>query len=194
MIKQAQDKIAWSLQTFGVSEENGEVLNDAFYARNQAMMEMYNFKMKVIEIDTYPHSTVRSSVMAGDDEYDAAFIAITHDRALFDGTYFNVYDLPHLELDKAWWNQAMQEALTFGGSLYFLSGDLIVSDDDGLQINIYNKALGEDFKIFRVGKCAALYAGGRRPCLHRNGRLHGTDRRIKPKSHRSRGGFCYCFE
>jgi len=147
VLKQAQDKIAWSLQTFGVSEENGEVLNDAIYARNQAMMEKYNFTMKEIEIDTYPHSTVRSSVMAGDDEYDAAFIAITHDRSPFDGTYFNVYDLPHLELDKVWWNHAMQEALTFGGSLYFLSGDLIVSDDDGLQINIYNKALGEDFKF-----------------------------------------------
>ena len=46
VLKQVQDKIAWSLQTFGVSEENGEVLNDAIYARNQTTMEKYNFTMK----------------------------------------------------------------------------------------------------------------------------------------------------
>ena len=147
VLKQAQDKIAWSLQTFGVSEENGEVLNDAIYARNQTMTEKYNFTMKEIEIDTLPHATIRSSVMAGDDDYDAALIAANHERSPFDGTYYNVYELPHLELDKVWWKRSMHDAMTLNDRLYVLAGDLIVSEDDGLQILIYNKDMGTDYKI-----------------------------------------------
>lgn len=145
IIKQAQDKIAWSLNLFGINESNGEVLNDAFYKRNQSLFEKYNFSITEFETQTNPVSTIRSSVLAGDDEYDAALVTFSSERNANDGTYYNLYDLPYLELDKSWWNQSMIEGLTINGKLYFISGDIIVSDDDGLMITVFSKALCEDY-------------------------------------------------
>lgn len=147
ILKQSQDKIAWSLNTFGVTEDNGEVLNDTFAKRNREVTEKYNFTIEETEIESTPINTIRQMVLADDDEYDAALIAFHTEKSANDGTYYNLYDLPYLDLTQDCWNQSLIRDLTSNGELYFLSGDIIVSDDDGLMINIYNKPLGEDYKF-----------------------------------------------
>ncbi len=147
VIKQNQDKIAWSLQTFGVLEDNGEVLNDTFAKRNREVGEKYNFTIVETLTDSSPAQTVRQSVLAGDDEYDVMLASFSSERNSSDGTYYDLFTLPHLDLERDCWNQSLINDLSVNGSLYFLSGDIIVSDDDGLMLNVYNKPLGEDYKF-----------------------------------------------
>ncbi len=145
LIKQRLDKIAWSLNLFGVSEANGEILNDAFYERNLLVGSQYHFSITETEIDSSPVETVKKSVLAGDDEYDAALIAMANEKNAGSGIYYNLYDLPNLDLERSWWNRQLIDDLTIRGTLYFISGDIIVSEDDGLMINIYNKEMGADY-------------------------------------------------
>ena len=147
VVKQSQDKIAWSLNTFGVLEDNGEVLNDTFAKRNREVGEKYNFTIAETMTDSSPAQTVRQSVLAGDDEYDVMLASFSAERNSSDGTYYDLFTLPHLELERGCWNQSLVRDLTVNGSLYFISGDIIVSDDDGLMLNVYNKPLGEDYKF-----------------------------------------------
>lgn len=147
VIKQRQDKVAWSLNTFGVLEDNGEVLNDAFAKRNRDIGEKYNFTIVETETDSTPVSTVRQSVLAGDDEYDVVLASFRAERNSSDETYYDLFKLPHLDLERDCWNQSLVRDLSVNGSLYFVSGDIIVSDDDGLMLNVYNKPLGEDYKF-----------------------------------------------
>ena len=147
VVKQRQDKILWSLNTFGVSEDNGEILNDTFAKRNREIGEKYNFSIIETETDSSPAAAIRKLVLAGDDEYDVALVNFNSERNSTDGTYFNVYDLPYLDLEMDCWNQSLVRDLTVNGKLCFLSGDIIVSEDDGLMIIVYNKPLGEDYKF-----------------------------------------------
>ena len=48
--KPIQDKILWSNVSFAVGEENGEVLNDALYARNVKTAEKYGFRLSDTEL------------------------------------------------------------------------------------------------------------------------------------------------
>jgi len=147
VIRQNPDKIAWSMPLFAPEEQNGEILNDEFYNRNQRAMEKYNFTISITSLDSDPKSTVRSSVLAGDDEYDMALIAINGEKSAYDGTYYNLYDLPYLDLERSWWNQSLVRDMTINGKLCFMTGDIIICENDAMMMYAYNRSLGDDFKI-----------------------------------------------
>ena len=73
--KIAQKNIAWVLVDMAVAEENGDVLNDVMYKRNQTMQEKHNFVITETEIDNAgtTFTTIRNMVNAGDDTYQVTF-------------------------------------------------------------------------------------------------------------------------
>lgn len=147
LLRQSPSLIGWSLNEFAPSEQTGEVLSDAFYTRNQKVTEQYNFKITVIDDDAQTKTIVRKSVLAGDDEYDAALIRIDEELSAYDGTYLNLLELPNLDLEKSWWSQSLIRDLTIGGKLPFITGDIIVCENDSMLMTLYNSALGKDFGI-----------------------------------------------
>ena len=145
--KQPQDKIAWSTVTFAVSEENGEVLNDAIVKRNRDMQEKYNFQMAELEF-TDPLSTMNQQIMAGDDEIDMFLIPLNKVNAVATAEYLvNWYDVPHVDLTGAWWDQDMQRDLDLGDGMFFMNGDIIFTVYDCLRVVYYCKNLAEDLKL-----------------------------------------------
>ena len=58
--KIAQENIPWVLVSFGVEEENGEILNDTIYARNRNVSEKNNFSISETEISGGTISTIRN--------------------------------------------------------------------------------------------------------------------------------------
>ena len=64
------DSLSWANTRIIMEELNGDVLNDAFFNRNQMLMEKYNFVLKVDEINHYQIPTIlQTNVLAGDDAY-----------------------------------------------------------------------------------------------------------------------------
>lgn len=146
--KIAQDNIAWVLVSFGVKEENGEILNDTIYARNQSVTEKNNFTITETEISGGTISTIRNLVNAGDDEYQVVFDqAATLSGAASEGILYDLRTIDSLELDKASWNQNMISSLSVGDRVYLVGGDITVSDEDSVEVLVYNTSYARDLQL-----------------------------------------------
>ncbi len=148
VLKQDQDKILWCPNKFAPEEENGDVLNDAYYRRNLLVTEKYGFSIKETIIPGEPQTEINRLIAAGDDAYDIVLMYLNKANASYDGSFLDFYTLPYLDLSKPYWDQALMRDMTVGGRLCLMTGDLIVqSRDDNALLLIYNSPLAEDFKL-----------------------------------------------
>ena len=116
------DTYAWFMMD--PEESNGEVLNDAIFDRNAKIEELFNVKITG-EYNDAPHTQVSKAVSAGDGAYDAMLHALNNTYTIArDGKLYNWYDLPNINLEAEWWDQAMVSQLTLMDQLYACSGDI----------------------------------------------------------------------
>ncbi len=147
IFKQASDKIAWSWNIFAPEEQTGEVLNDLFFTRNLEVGEKYNCTVKEIVQDSDPITKSLSNIAAGDDFCDVTFTTINQYHRTLDGSFWNVYEIPNVSLDKVYWDQNIQRDLTIKGNLYAITGDIIVTENECMMMTMYHRALADDLKM-----------------------------------------------
>ena len=102
---------------FVVEELNGDIINDTIYNRNRTVEE--NFNVKISAITGSASSLVQTSVTAGDGAYDLAWAHVNDMSSLsLSGYLANYYDMPHIDMSQAWWNQLAVESLTQNGKCF----------------------------------------------------------------------------
>lgn len=102
---------------FVVDELTGDVINDTIYKRNQTVEE--NFNVEIAATIGSAASLVKTSVTAGDGAYDLAWAHVNDMSSLSLGGYLaNYYDVPHIDMTGAWWNQLAVESLTQNGKCF----------------------------------------------------------------------------
>ena len=118
-----------AVSLYAPEEASGDVVDDAFYARNQRVSE--RFGIKITEIDsgttTWGDQTnfIKNSIMAGDDDFDLAMNHIIGGPNLsLEGAFLNLYDLDHIDFSKPWWSDQMIDEMTVRKQIY-LVGDVI---------------------------------------------------------------------
>ena len=121
-------------------ESDGETLNDAGVRRNAAVSDLLNVEFQTVEMDS-PVSVFRSSVMAGDTEYDFMLPHATDGVAslVTGGLLYDWNDLPTVDLSQPWWNTSMTNSLGIGGHLFYASGDIVMTWQ-GMQAVLFNKS------------------------------------------------------
>ncbi|MCL1793537.1 MAG: extracellular solute-binding protein [Oscillospiraceae bacterium] len=139
----------WASQDIGASEESGEPINDAVYARNRYIEAKYN-----VEIAEIPSASgdmpgaVKKAVSAGDDIYDAVVPNMYNQATLAaGGSLIDLKQVPYLNLAQKWWDQKANVDLTIGGKLFFTVGDLFIMDNDATWLVIFNKELIKDLAL-----------------------------------------------
>ncbi|MBQ2708738.1 MAG: hypothetical protein IJF67_10770, partial [Clostridia bacterium] len=128
--------------------ENGEVLNDAVFRRNQAVEEAYNITITQMPTNKNTFlSQFTASVMAGDDSYDV--LVHTAEAIMKNGYLYglSVDDLPYVDTSRDWWDTVIMEQAAIGGVNYGLSGDINLVDDYATWAIFFNKALAEENKV-----------------------------------------------
>jgi len=81
------------------------------------------------------------AVKTGDDVYDAAIMFNNNvPRVVPQGNLLETKNLPYLDLDKPWWDSAVN-ALSIGGKGYLLAGDLLILDNEATNALLFNKKL-----------------------------------------------------
>lgn len=137
------------LNTIVADAISGEIINDTIYARDLALTEKYNFKFKYISNGTSdPAAAVRTSVLAGEDSCEIAVCALTTGlKYVTSGIFANMNEIPNVNTEKNYWNQSAISDLSIKGKVYFLLGDIMISDDDGLTLTMYNTAMAKDYDI-----------------------------------------------
>ena len=125
-----------------------DTLFDAIYYRNKTVEERLGVTIDTLEMaGTYAkraewNDALRTAVNTQTGDYDAAAIYMSTGSALaVEGMYYNVIDFPYINLNQLWWNKDIQEELTLFGTLYYLAGDIAITETAGGGVIFYNKDL-----------------------------------------------------
>ena len=131
-----------------VDKTTNNTLNDAVYYRNAAVEERLGVTIEQVGQDGGPgayttwNATLRNAVLTKSGDFDSAAIHSSQGSALaVEGLYYNVLDLPHIDLKKPWWNQTIMDEMTLFDTLYYLAGDICVSETSWGVCLFYNKDL-----------------------------------------------------
>lgn len=137
----------------GCEELRNDTLYDAVHYRNIDVEGRLGVKIKTVgQPGTWQtrvawNEALTSSVLTNSGDYDATAFYIRASAGLAkDNIYYNLMDLTeeetgYLNLKKPWWNQTMMEDLTVGGALFFVGGDLAVTETKLLYSIFFNKDL-----------------------------------------------------
>lgn len=140
----------WKLE-MDVDELIDETVNDAIYYRNVAVEERLGVVIDAIyqagdynDMPTW-NQTVRNSVLNRTHDFDSAAIYASQGSALAtEGIYYDVNKIEYLDLEKPWWNFALLEEASLFDALYFLGGDIAISQVSRASLIAYNKKLAEE--------------------------------------------------
>ena len=133
----------WANTIMSAEEENGEVLNDAVWQRNDAVASALNV---TLEEEIIPSGnicqTMRRLIQAGDDAYDV-FWGFTQDCAslISNSLLYDAKELKNLDLAAPWYNQKLNEQLNFGDKYFMLFGDAHIGYYQAIYMFGFNKTL-----------------------------------------------------
>jgi len=137
----------WGHRDISADEPNGDVINDAVFARNLKIEEKYNVKVTEIKNDGFDN-TVKNTVMAGEYAFDIICPpTLTLVSFAQNGYLYDLYKIPYMDLSMPWYDQSAVRDLSVGGYLYGVTGDLILLDNDATTAMIFNKKVLDDYSI-----------------------------------------------
>ena len=142
----------WAYE-FVAEEQNGEVINDAVFARNLSVEERFHI---VLDLFGLPGSydskdfmnAITNTVLAGDSEYDLIMgYQANMITPAMEGYYLNVYEIPYIEESAPWWSEKCNESITVNDKLYMTTGDIALTLWNGMYVYYFNKKLAEEYDI-----------------------------------------------
>lgn len=134
--------------SIGIEEADGEVLNDAEYARDIKVEERFNIQ---IEAEFYTNyldvtSQLKKAVAAQTDDYDIVFIHMVDGASLAsDGHYYPINDLEYVNLEKIWWDKDIENGFRIGGKLFLAAGDILPDTLLRTSCMAFNKDLFDNY-------------------------------------------------
>lgn len=135
----------WQTRDLVSEAANGDLINDAVYARNQKIAEEYNVTFKEV-ISTDYLGKVTTSIKAGDDVYDCIQLVLQSSKNMvLQGYLLDANLLPYLDLDKAYWDSNVIDAMTIAGKTYMYNGDINISHYDSCGVLLFNKNMQEAY-------------------------------------------------
>ena len=130
-----------------VDDQNGSMVNDAIYKRNEKVMEQLGINMESIKLtgDAYVVSTeLRNAASSGETYFDIAanstYSTITYTS---ENIFLDLTECEYLDLDAIYWSQGYNESASIGNSQYLATGAIALSLYRLMFITFYNKTLLE---------------------------------------------------
>lgn len=141
------DWAVWTPYDIYTEFENGEIINDAVYRRNMVVEDLYN--VKIANEDTNDSlGKLQRAVTANDPVYDVVQMRFnTVSTPITNGSLLEVKKLPYINLDKKYWNLEASKAMTLGGHMFLINGDIMLLDKDSSGILIFNKQMQQDWRL-----------------------------------------------
>lgn len=133
-----------------VAEENGDIVNDAYYTRNRIISERYNVTFEETDVAAYSDltSTFKKSVLAASDDFDLCRI-IMRDAfsCALEGYVMPLESLTYVDITKDWYIHYVNDELTIGDTLYFAYSDECMDAFTGAMCVFFNKGIVENLNM-----------------------------------------------
>ena len=136
-------------------EQSGEIIDDAVYARNLAVEEKFNMKIDAILIpEGQVNPKLKASILSGTESYHICLNhAIDSTAAVLNGYLIDLNSLPHIDMNRPWWNQTAKENLTLNGKMYLTMNNIAAyTAITYVHTIFYNKNLAQNFALPDVYK------------------------------------------
>lgn len=135
---------------FIAESTNGEIVNDAVFARNQTVEERLNVKIEFNPLNVNRHGgfsgDIRKSVMAGSDDFELVANGLYDTVPLtMEGMFLDLLTLDYLDFEQPWWNRAFFEMTEFNGHNYLALGELSQTMISGTFSMFFNKTMFREF-------------------------------------------------
>ena len=145
-----RDAAEWTTVDIFAEELDSDPINDAVYRRNDAIQTKYD--VVILETQTMTATTdLEKDVKGGSGEYQAIVQRLGECALISTKGYLqNLREVPYMDLDQTWWDQKALEGLSIGNKVYFATGDLLTSDNDGTFIVMFNKTIAEDNNLENI--------------------------------------------
>jgi len=131
--------------------EEGEVLNDTIYKRNQKVQDRFNIKFKAEDIEDSQEASmgfITKNVQAGDDAYDMYMLLDRNaHNAAAKGLLYPINEVPHIDFDKPYWLPDMNRHITIGNKLPWAFSDEVLSLLENLNAVYFNKKMTQDLGL-----------------------------------------------
>jgi len=116
-----------------------DVINESVHDRNVYVEDVYGVEIVGILRDDI-NFAVHQSVFSGIAEYDIVENALSEYAVLIDrGELLDLHSIPYLDLSKEWWDADCVENMSVAHSLYFCTGDIMITDEMGCWAITYNR-------------------------------------------------------
>ncbi len=139
ILNYTEGSLSWCNTRILVEELTGDVLNDAIYERNAAVMERFNCVITADELAD-PLSQIAQNVMAGDDAYDI-YVVVEGKIAKSIPYTLDWHNVPHIQLDKPWWNPAATSVYEFDGKQTAVAGNMTLTAASRAVSTVFNKRI-----------------------------------------------------
>ena len=131
-----------------VEEDTGDLLDDAIYHRNRKIEGRFNFKISEVLLETGDMSDARKSLLTSDGAYDIMIIQC-NDAFVYaqEGLIHSINELPHINMDKPYWNKWLTGQYTVANKSYFASSAADINSYDCTGALLFNKKLAENLAL-----------------------------------------------
>ena len=151
VLASGEDKL-FCMEPFGGVESNAEPVNEACLERLTLLEQEYGIKVEAEFIEPFDPfiERVQQDYMTGTVSYDIVSTGVKDLAALAAQGYFldvNSIENSNLHLDQPWWDSVSHEDMTIANKLFFLTGDIILMDDEYTTCMFYNKGLVTDYGL-----------------------------------------------
>ena len=137
----------WVEKDFYAEVESGEPFNDAVYTRNRIVEEKYNVNIEESRV-TNVHAEARKQLLADAITFDVMVMTIQPAAKMAqEGFLMDLNELPHLQLDKPWWDEKCNTDMTINNKLFFSLGDINSIDNDATWVVLFNKDISESYGL-----------------------------------------------
>jgi len=129
--------------------ENGDVINDAVYKRNQTVEDKYNFTVaEYPEKNASLADAVKKTLLAGDDVYQVFMMNLMDSVNLANqGFLNNLKNVENMDLSNPWWDAKSDDGFSICNKLYFAVGDINIMDNNATWAVFFNKKLISDLGL-----------------------------------------------
>ncbi len=129
-------------------EQTGEAVNDSVWDRQLQIEEKLNIDMVFYGIEDSANviTDLRSTVQAGDNQYQLMFTHMINSNALMvsDNLIQDWNGISTVNFDHDYWNPSFMESLSIGGKTPFAAGSAQLPD---MIFLLYNKELATDYGL-----------------------------------------------
>ncbi len=143
-----------ALTDMDAAERSADLVKDSLYWRSVKVEDRFNVEFTA-EGREDALRWMRNAVLAACDDYAAVSLPVSDlGQAMTEGFFYDLSEIPTIEVDERWWLPSMREALIFGdeGTYFALPSDISPANFDAVHAMTFDRTLVDENEVYNLAR------------------------------------------